>query len=280
MKDLGYYNGEFGPIDEMRIPMNDRVCWFGDGVYDATLSVNYKIFLLNEHIDRFFNSMALIGIEAPLSKQELAETLNGLVKKLDSPTQFVYWQVTRGVADRAHAFPASPKPALWITLRPHTLRDLHTRVSLVTVPDTRFFHCNIKTLNLLPNVLASEAARKADCYEAVFHRGERVTECAHSSIAIIKDGVLVTHPLSELILPSITRGQVLRHCRGLGIKTEERPFSLDELFQADEVIVSSSGAFIVPVETIDDKAVGGRDQVLLDSLTDALYTEFMDSANG
>jgi D-alanine transaminase len=280
MKDLGYYNGEFGPIDEMRIPMNDRVCWFGDGVYDATISVNYRIFLLNEHIDRFFNSMALIGIEAPLSKAELADILTGLVRKVDSPTQFVYWQMTRGVANRAHAFPEAPKPALWVTLRPHVLRDLHERVALVTVPDTRYLHCNIKTLNLLPNVLASEVARKANCYEAVFYRGDRVTECAHSSLSIIKDGALITPPLDELILPSITRAHVLSHCRKLGIRTAERPFSLEEMFQADEVLVSSSGAFVVPVEKIDDRAVGGRAPELLDKLTDALFTEYMESANG
>ena len=105
MKTLGYYNGEIGEIDDMRVPMNDRACWFGDGVYDAAIAANYVIFTLDEHIDRFFNSARLLEMTVPISKENLAELLRSLVRKLESPAQFVYWQLSRGTAERTHAFP-------------------------------------------------------------------------------------------------------------------------------------------------------------------------------
>ena len=120
MKTLGYYNGKYGEIDEMTIPMNDRACWFGDGVYDATCCGNYVIFNLEEHIDRFYNSAGLLGIKIPMQKAELAALLSDLVRKLDSPDQFVYWQTTRGTAPRNHAFPKEG------SAKPHTTR--HQRV--------------------------------------------------------------------------------------------------------------------------------------------------------
>lgn len=105
MKTLGYYNGKFGELDEMSIPMNDRVCWFGDGVYDAGLSRNYKIFALNEHIDRLFNSAGLLDIKVPVTKAELADLLQEMVNKMDTGNLFVYYQVTRGTGMRNHVFP-------------------------------------------------------------------------------------------------------------------------------------------------------------------------------
>ncbi|MDR2176610.1 MAG: aminotransferase class IV, partial [Treponema sp.] len=194
MENLGYYNGEIGLIEDMKVPMDDRSSWFGDGVYDATMAVEHIAYALEEHIDRFFNSMALLKIEPDFTKGELAGLLSSLVKKVDSPVQLVYWQVTRGTAPRLHAFPQGVKPNLWMFLRPSELRDTERRQKLVTVEDTRFFHCNIKTLNLIPNVLASEAARKAGCDEAVFHRSGRVTEGSHCNVHILKDGVFRTAP--------------------------------------------------------------------------------------
>jgi D-alanine transaminase len=273
MKTLGYYNGEIASIDELRIPMNDRVCWFGDGVYDATLAGNYVIFALDEHIDRFFNSAALVEIPLAFTKAWLAGLLRELVLKLDSPTQFVYWQVTRGTADRAHAFPDTPAN-LWVMLRPLVLPDLTKKLKLITVEDTRFLLCNIKTLNLLPNVLASEQAKRADCYEAVFHRGERVTECAHSNVHILKDGVFRTAPADNLILPGVARAHLIAHCRKLGIAVSETPFTVAELMSADEVIVSSSSTFCASASHIDGQEVGGKAPELLAKLRESLVSEF------
>ncbi|MCQ2553343.1 MAG: aminotransferase class IV, partial [Clostridia bacterium] len=190
METLGYYNGKYGPLEEMSVPMNDRVCWFGDGVYDAGPCRNYHIFSLQEHIDRFFRSAQAIDIEMPMSKEELADTLNKLVKELDTGDLFVYYQVTRGTAIRNHVYEKCPGN-LWIMMKPATIADGLEPITLITCEDTRYYHCNIKTLNLIPNVMASQKAKDAGCKEAVFYReGGRVTECAHSNVHILKDGVL------------------------------------------------------------------------------------------
>ena len=273
MKTLAYYNGEISEIDEMRIPMNDRVCWFGDGVYDAAIAANYTVFTLDEHIDRFFNSARLMEMTVPVSKAALAELLRSLVQKLESPTQFVYWQLTRGTAARAHQFPEG-KPNLWVTLRPLTLPDLGSKIRLITVEDTRFFHCNVKTLNLLPNVLAAEKAERAGAQEAVFHRGERVTECAHSNVHILKDGILRTAPTDNLILPGVARAHLISHCRKLGIDVEERAFTLAEMMSADEVLISACSTFCASAERIDGIPVGGKAPELEKRLRDSLIAEF------
>jgi D-alanine transaminase len=277
MKDLAYYNGEIGPLDEMKIPINDRVCWFGDGVYDAACAGNYIIFTLDEHLDRFFNSMALVGIEPQIGKEELAILLRSLVRKLDSPTQFVYWQMTRGTADRAHPFPENVKSNLWVMLRPLTMPDLSKKVSLITVEDERYFFCNIKTLNLLPNVLASEKAKRAGAYEAVFHRRGRVTECAHSNVHILKNGVFQTAPLDNLILPGIARAHLISHCGKLGIPVEEKAFSLTEMMEADEVMVSSASTFCMSADCIDGTGVGGKAAKLLAGIQASLIAEFREA---
>ena len=116
MKNLGYYNGVFDEIENMQIPMNDRVCYFGDGVYDATYSRNYKIYELNEHIDRLYRSASLLRIEIAQTKEEMKEILNEMVNKMDTGENFVYWQVTRGTGKRNHVFPEEGKANLWINI--------------------------------------------------------------------------------------------------------------------------------------------------------------------
>ena len=137
MKTLGYYNGKYGELEEMSIPMNDRVCWFGDGVYDAGPCRNYKIFAIDEHIDRFFNSAGLLDIEMPVTKQELKELLQEMVQKMDTGDLFVYFQVTRGTGIRNHVFPEG-KANLWIMLKPDTVDAGDEPIKLITTPDTLF----------------------------------------------------------------------------------------------------------------------------------------------
>jgi D-alanine transaminase len=278
MKNLGYYNGETGIIEEMRVPMTDRACFFGDGVYDTALSHNGVIFALDEHIDRFFRSAGLLEITPPLSKGELAGLLNGLNARVDGPTKFVYWQVSRGTALREHAFAPGIKANLWITVEPAELEDTRKPVRLITVEDTRFLHCNIKTLNLIPNVLAAEKARRAGAAEAVFHRGDRVTECAHSNVHIIKNGIFQAPPADNLILGGITRAHLLAMCRKLGIPVKEEPFTVAELFDADEVIVTACTSFCLSASHIDGKPVGGKAPALLKKLQDGMLAEFYEAA--
>lgn len=279
LKNLGYYNGNYGEIEEMSIPMNDRVCYFGDGVYDATYSRNYKIFALDEHIDRIYNSASLLNINITETKDEMKAILQEMVDKMDSGENFVYWQVTRGTAKRNHAFPENEKTNLWITISPKDIVDTYKKIKLITMEDTRFFHCNIKTLNLIPSVMASEKAKQAGCDETVFHRGERVTECAHSNVHIIKDGAFVTAPTDNLILPGIARAHLIRACKKLGIPVSEVPYTVDELMNADEIIVSSSGSLCLAAEEIDGKRVGGKAPELLKKLQDEVLREFIEETD-
>lgn len=274
MKTLGYYNGKYGELEEMSIPMNDRVCWFGDGVYDAGPSRNYKIFAIDEHIDRFFNSAGLLDIEMPVTKEELKELLQEMVNKMDTGNLFVYYQVTRGTGVRNHAYTKGPGN-LWIMLKPAEISDGIEPIKLITVEDTRFLHCNIKTLNLIPSCVATEKAKKAGCQEAVFYRaGGRVTECAHSNVHIIKDGKLVTAPTDNLILPGIARAHLISMCKKLGIPVSETPYTLKELFEAEEVLVTSSSNLCLHACEIDGKPVGGKNSELLEKIRSALLGEF------
>ncbi len=280
MENLGYYNGKFGPCEEMTIPMNDRVCFFGDGVYDATYSRNYKIFAIDEHIDRIFNSARLLEIPVPMSKQEMKDLLCDMVSKMDTGENFVYWQLTRGTGMRNHVFPKDGSKAnVWITIKHLNIKDTYAKIKLITMEDTRFLHCNIKTLNLLPSVIASQRALEAGCDETVFHRGDRVTECAHSNVHILKDGVFRTAPTDNLILPGIARAHLIKACRALGVPVDETPFTLAELFDADEVIVSSSGSLGLSATEIDGKPVGGRAAELLKSIQDYVTNEFTEATN-
>lgn len=276
MKTLGYYNGRYDEIDNMTIPMNDRVCWFGDGVYDAGPCRNYHIFALDEHVDRFFNSAGLLKIQMPCSKGELKDLLKDLVKKMDTGDLFVYFQVTRGTAARSHEFPKDCPANLWVMLKPMPSPELTAKIKLLTVEDTRFFHCNIKTLNLIPSVMAAQKASEAGCGEAIFHRGDRVTECAHSNCHILKDGILYTAPADNLILPGIARAHLIKACKKLGIPVSETPYNLKELMEAEEVLVTSSTKFCISADQVDRKPVGGRAPELLKKIQAEVQAEFIE----
>ena len=269
MKNIAYYNGKTGPIEEMMVPMNDRACYFGDGVYDATMAVNHVPMHFDYHIDRIYNSARLIDIEIPMPKEEMKQILQGLIDQVEGDSLFVYWQVTRGVGMRNHPYSgAATGPSLWAWVRPNGMRDVYGAYRCITMEDTRFLHCNIKTINLLPAVIANQRAVEAGCDETIFHRGDRVTECSHSNVHILKDGVLHTAPCDNLILPGIARKHILEICGEQGIPVVEAPFTVDELMAADEVFFSSSSAVTCRVREIDGKPVGMRDEATFAKIRD------------
>ncbi|MCC8073385.1 MAG: aminotransferase class IV [Clostridiales bacterium] len=274
MENLGYYNGKYGLIEKMQIPMIDRVCYFGDGIYDATYSHNHKIFDLKAHIDRFYRSAKLMDINMPIEPSELEKLLKELVLKVDSGDQFVYMQVTRGSGLREHVYAQDIKANLWITLTPSSVEDTYEPIDVITYEDKRFLYCNIKTLNLIPSCLAATAAQRAGCKEAIFHRENIVTECAHSNVSVFKDNCVITHPLDDKILPGTARLRLLEFAKKLGYSVSERTFTLDEMMNADEIIVHSTGSFCVPAKTIDGKPVGGKAPKMLKSIQDALVADF------
>ena len=247
MKYVGYYNGEIGPLEEMKIPMLDRAVYFGDGCYDATTFANNNIFAADDHLDRFYNSCKLLEIPFEMSREELRAELQKCIDANEIDHGMLYWQCSRGTTYRGHQFPpATVKPNLMI----------------FTVP-----------CDLIPSVIAYQRCIEQGCQETVFHRGERVTECAHSNILIIKDGVLCTPPRDNLILPGITLKHLLMLAEKNGIPTSEAPFTMQELADADEIIVSSSGGLCIQAVELDGKPIGGKDPKTLKTLQDA-YAEF------
>ncbi len=286
MENLGYYNGKYDLIENMSVPMSERVCWFGDGVYDATATRNGVIYCLDDHVDRFFNSASMIEIEIPYTKEELKDLLKELVSKVDTSKTngetFLYWQITRGAnVPRNHVFPVGTKANLWVTVTPRKLADVYRRDKLISHEDIRFYMCNIKTLCLLPNVLASEAAKRAGAEECVMYRKEadgienRVTEGAHTNVHCIKDDILYTAPLDNLVLPGIARKNIIKVCTQLEIPVKEEAFSLEFLMNADEVMLSSSSNFCIVATHIDGIPVGGKSPVILRKIQDALIEDYL-----
>ena len=262
MERIAYYNGLIGDYDQMVIPFADRSVFFGDAVYDAVLVLDQKPFALGLHLDRLYRSSAMLGIHFEMPRRELEQEIDKLLAYAPLGSTMLYLQVTRGAAPRKHEFPENVKPNLLMYVAKAAVPPADKRASLVSVEDLRFQYCNIKTTNLLPNVFAAQKAKDAGATEALFHRGERVTEAAHSSILMIKDGTVIMPPLDELILPGITRAVIQTVCEENGIPVSIRVFTVSELLDADEIILCSTTKNVIYVYEIDGKPVAGKDPAL------------------
>ncbi len=271
MKNLAYYNGRIEEASKMMVPAEDRAFYFGDGVYDVTTVHNGKCFAIDDHVSRFYGNCKKLRLNLGMTMDELKKICLDLVTKLDPEVKeaVLYFQASRGTAPRNHAFPENAKANLFFTLKEAKIKPIGQKVSAITKEDIRFEMCDIKTLNLLFNCLAQQEAKEAGCYEAILHRGERVTEGSHSGVSILRDGRFITPPLDRFILPSVTRKHYIELCTGLGIRVEERPFTLEELFAADEVIIMSSTAVCNVCEKIDGRPVGGKAPELVEALCGA-----------
>ena len=277
MKSIAYYNGQTGAPEELMVPFNDRSHFFGDGVYDASMGANGKVFLLEEHLDRFYSSAAVFQINVPMERDELAALLTDLLSQVDGTSQFVYWQVTRAASgDRNHVFDAEAPGILWAFVNQEEMADPKEPLKAITLPDTRFEHCNVKTLNLMPAVMYAQMAARNGADEAILHRNGIVTECAHSNVVILKNGTLYSHPNDEFILRGIAKTHLIKAAYRASIPVVERPFTIDELFDADEVIITSSSHLCSIVRDIDGESVGGNDPASVRALLDIVFREYFD----
>ena len=276
MDCIAYYDGTIGAPDELVVPFNDRSHFFGDGIYEAAMAAGGTIFALDDHLDRFYSSAVPFDIRIPLPKDELASLLTDLLAKVDDGMKLVYWQVTRGIAPREHAYDENMVGKLWVMIRPEKLVDPSVPLKLISMEDRRFGYGNVKTLNLMPAVKYSQAALAAHADEAVLHRDGVVTECAHSNVSILKDGVFYSHPNDEHILRGIAKTHLIQACYRESVPVVERAFTLDQLEDADEIIVTSSSNLCTFANQLDGKPVGGRDPQTLGKLRRAVYQDFID----
>ena len=276
MQNIGYYNGTFAPVEELMVPACDRGVYFGDGVYEALRVERHRFFALREHLARFRASLGFLQIPFTMTDEALTAILQEAADRVESDSQQLYFQVTRGTAIRSHSFPENAKPNLLIFSRGVPLADLVEYRHVIVLPDTRWQHCNIKSLNLIPSVLASEQAKQRGCAEAVFHRDGVVTECSSSNLLMLKDGVLRTAPADERILPGVTRGHFLMLAKELGVPVDETAFTLAEAYAADELLITSTSAHGLPVGEMENKPVCGKDEALLRKLQKAYREYFYD----
>jgi D-alanine transaminase len=259
--DQVYLNGAFLPKDEARIPVDDRGFLFGDGVYEVTPFYGGVPFRLSRHLDRMRRGLAAlqIGLEVerlePLHGELLAR--NGLQR---AEMAIVYLQVTRGAAPRTHHFPdPAPAPTVYAYARAFqrpTPEEWEKGYGAITVPDLRWARADLKTVQLLPNVLAQQAARAAGVADALLVRDGLALEGAHNNLFVVFGDRVATHPLSNQVLPGITREAVLDAARDRGVPVEERPIPLAELEDATELFFTGTTTEVRPTVQLDGRPVG------------------------
>ncbi|WP_139693075.1 D-amino-acid transaminase [Sporolactobacillus terrae] len=254
------YNDRFIDRSQGKVDMEDRGYQFGDGIYEALRVYNGKMFLLDLHMKRLERSARELRLALPYATDHLAENLDKLIKENAMDYGYVYFQITRGAIARKHRFPEQPINTVLTASVEATDKDedLHAdgiKVSLLD--DIRWLRCDIKTLNLLGNVLANQEAFERGAADAILHRDGVVTEGTTCNVFMVKDGVLITHPADHFILNGITRIFVLQLAERLGIPVDERTYTTAELLAADEVFLTSTGVRVTPVLQIDDRQVAG-----------------------
>ncbi|QJF25425.1 D-amino-acid transaminase [Mammaliicoccus vitulinus] len=255
-----FINDEFVDESEGKINYSDRGYNFGDGIYEYIRIYDGKVFTSKEHYERLFRSAKEIGLNLEgYSVEGLTEVTKTLAAKNNVVNGGVYIQVTRGVAPRNHPFPdASTKPVFSAFSKSYDrpYEELKNGVKAITVDDIRWLRCDIKSLNLLGNVLAKEKAAQNGASEAIMHRDQTVTEGSSSNVYAVKDGKIYTHPANNLILNGITRRIIKKSAEALNIPFIEEAFTLDFLNDADEVIISSTSIEVMPVIQVNDNKIG------------------------
>jgi D-alanine transaminase len=254
-----YLNGEFLPQSKAMVPALDRGFVFGDGVYEVIPVYGGHLFRLNEHLARLQNSLDGVRIQNPLTIAEWTRILQTLVERNNGGNLSVYFQVTRGVAPRDHAFPANTPATIYAManpLSPVSQDILENGISAITVEDIRWRYCHIKAITLLPNVLLRQQAIDAGAQEAILVRDGEVNEGAASNLFIVKDNTVITPPKGPFLLPGITRDLILELAATNNIKHAECKLTVHDLETADEVWMTSSTKEILPVTRIDDRPVG------------------------
>lgn len=262
MEKYIFFNGEFYPERTPLLSVLDRGLCFGDGLFEVIRCIEGKFLLFSNHIERMQKSSTFLEMEFPYSSNHLLEAARELVKRNKIKNGELYLEITRGEAPRYHTFPEGTKPNFFMTLNP--LRDMPGNcwskgIKVITYPDIRWKLCNIKSINLLPNVLAKQKAKQNDSYEVLMteedEKGTYITEGASSSYFCVKNSTLIT-PVLDNILPGVTRFEIIDIAKRCGIETKEIRLYLGEFLNMDEVFLTSTVSKVMPVVAIDDVTIG------------------------
>lgn len=260
---LAYLNGQFLPRSSAAVPVEDRGFVFGDGVYEVWRVVGGRLFETERHLARLSSGLRELRIPAPdLVHPDrlvaIADLLLADDNLLDGEATF-YVEVTRGVAPRTHQFPSGTvAPTVFAMANRFKPSDELRRsgATCITMPDIRWLRCDIKTIQLLPNVLGKQAAAEAGALDVLFVRDGIVTETSHANVLAVIDGVIRTHPTNNLILPGVTRAVVLEIARDLGMRVSEVPFAAAEISRASEIFLAGTTTDVMPIVRVDDVVIG------------------------
>ena len=272
-----FLNGKFMPVEEARVPVLDRGFIFGDGVYELIPVYSRVPFRMDEHLARLERSLAAVRIRNPYSRAEWREIILQLVAKQSFEDQGVYFQVTRGVARRDHAFPKDAQPTVFIMSNPLVnppQQLVECGAAAVTAVDDRWHRCDIKSISLIGNCLLRQVSADAGAVETILFRDGKLTEASASNVFVVKGGVILSPPKSNLILPGITYDVIAEIAQAAGLALAYRDISEAEVRGADEIWVTSSSKEVLAIVTLDGKPVAGGLPGPMFRRIHALYQEF------
>ena len=273
-----YLNGQFMPLEEAKISVLDRGFIFGDGVYEVIPVYSRHVFRLADHLKRLQHSLDGIRLQNPHSDAEWGKLINDLVAHNEADDQYLYLHITRGVAKRDHAFPKNIVPTVFMMSSPLLTPPadlLQTGVAAVSAPDNRWLRCDIKAIALLPNVLLRQIAVDAGAVETILLRDNNfMTEGAASNIFVVKNGTLFAPPKNHLMLPGITYDVVLEIAAANAIPYQVRQIAAAEIFDADELLLTSSTKEVLAITTLDGKPVGSGKPGAMFTQLHKLYQDY------
>jgi D-alanine transaminase len=278
MPDLAYLNGEIMPIEKAMVPIEDRGYQFGDGVYEFVASYEGRLFMLEAHLDRLERSLRELSYD-PIPRETIRQAIVDLLDRSGYPRAGIYIQISRGVAPRNHAIAAGMAPQIVMTIRavselPEKLRT--EGAAAITVRDTRWGRCDIKTIQLLSNSLAKQKALDSGCDDAIFVTSQNVVrEGTSSNLFIVVNGKLFTHPLTPNILAGITRLAIIQICQSEGLDVQETFFETEALYAADEAFLTGTVTEVLPIVRVDQKPIGTG---TVGSITRRLYALLREKA--
>jgi D-alanine transaminase len=253
-----YLNGKIVPREQAAFDVEDRAALFGDGVYEFLRYNNGVAFEMERHLARLRKSLIAVGMDADLADM-IGAASDRLIRENGLSEAKAYWHISRGSAQREHAIPRNISPNVLVLNYAVDAID-HAQppkmIRTILHDDLRWQQCWIKSLNLLPNILARTRAIEADATEAILHRQGTVTEGTSSNVLIVQDGVLRTHPANHLILHGVTRAVVLELAATMGLSIREQAFTIDELFSADEAMITSTTMNVTAVSQVDAQLIG------------------------
>jgi D-alanine transaminase len=254
-----YLNGAFMPLSDAKISVLDRGFIFGDGVYEVVPVFHRQPFRLDLHLARLERSLKGVGIQNPRSRDDWEILFYAMIDRTEFDNQAIYLQITRGVAPRDHTFPTAVVPTIFMMSNPlktPSREEVENGVACVTAEDNRWHRCDMKTISLLGNVLLHQIAVDANAMETVLFRDGYLTEASASNVLVVKNGNVLSPPRDNLILPGVSLNVTLEYAQACGFSVTERRISQEEVLNADELWLTSSGKEVLPITKLDSKPVG------------------------